>query len=441
MHSSHGLHLQNPPRPRCPCQWSSCTRDHTNWYDDSHRSSAPPSFSLSSSPGKLPCGRTIDQNSGQSGEAGYQQYPHRDWVGEILFILEQSLRGHGDEDQAPFSSAPVLNGNLAANWSRLLQQQWELSHAPKRQVLFQKLWPYVNRLVIHPNGNYVVQKMLYCGNDSQQRLLVGRVTTQVNSWSSHVYGCRVVQAAICCATPQELEALVRGLNQRWGYIRDLIYHQYGNYVVQTLFQSVPPDLAACLVGQLRGMFLELAYHGCGCRVIQSIFKHTPLHIGRLIMDEVRDHLHPLSMHRFGNYVVQEMFKSGERKDAERVFAVVRDNLPEMCRSRFASHVVEKFIEEGSDQQRHVLLQRLTLPDYRGDTELQILQRHQFGSHVVRKLYLTMDRPRQATVNKNTSRPTNTLSAPIASLYPPCQQPVPNAGPIKPRDWIDDLICQ
>eukprot|EP00954_Amorphochlora_amoebiformis_P010449 816503-Amorphochlora_amoeboformis.AAC.1 len=60
-------------------------------------------------------------------------------------------------------------------------------------MIFQQLYPEVQRLCSDVFGNYVIQKMLEYGTSEQKKKLAKELRGNILTLSLQMYGCRVVQ--------------------------------------------------------------------------------------------------------------------------------------------------------------------------------------------------------------------------------------------------------
>lgn len=77
--------------------------------------------------------------------------------------------------------------------SRFIQQKLETAHSDVKERIFSELLSNALPLMQDVFGNYVIQKFFEHGDQTQKRILAGKMTGHVLALANQTYACRVVQ--------------------------------------------------------------------------------------------------------------------------------------------------------------------------------------------------------------------------------------------------------
>ena len=123
------------------------------------------------------------------------------------------------------------------NGSRQIQIIFENGTPEKQGKIFDALKPMLIDLITHPFGNFVVQKFLEFGQNSQREVIFNTIKGNIKMLSIDPFGCRVIQRCVECFVKDDGKIQVI-LNSLQNDLRQLITHRNANHVLQKIFTSV-----------------------------------------------------------------------------------------------------------------------------------------------------------------------------------------------------------
>ena len=319
----------------------------------------------------------------------------------------------------PIFSATDLKGRVAVlcrdqHGSRFLQAHLEDTRAPsaERDLIFSEVLPKSRELATDVFGNYVVQKVLTCGDADTKSKVYEALKGHCVALSLHVYGCRVVQKALDALPPREALAVIDEFRES---VLLCVHDQNGNHVIQKCVEATSKatklvkngalrdgddaalerDYAAFgesvdfVLAAFRGNARSLATHSYGCRVLQRVLEHCgPEHTGPLLDELQLADLPPLIEDQYANYVMQHAIQYGRHSDKAKLLAAVKANLLDFSRHKFASNVVEKCLDFGSEETRSEIVDAIVDDvgaDHSPTSALKLLIVDPFANYVVQKV--------------------------------------------------------
>ncbi|KAH8062128.1 hypothetical protein JL720_13333 [Aureococcus anophagefferens] len=320
----------------------------------------------------------------------------------------------------PIFSATDLKGRVAVlcrdqHGSRFLQAHLEDTRAPsaERDLIFSEVLPKSRELATDVFGNYVVQKVLTCGDADTKSKVYEALKGHCVALSLHVYGCRVVQKALDALPPREALAVIDEFRES---VLLCVHDQNGNHVIQKCVEAT--SKATKLVKKRRAArrrrrgararlrrvrrirrlrargvpgqrARSLATHSYGCRVLQRVLEHCgPEHTGPLLDELQLADLPPLIEDQYANYVMQHAIQYGRHSDKAKLLAAVKANLLDFSRHKFASNVVEKCLDFGSEETRSEIVDAVVDDvgaDHSPTSALKLLIVDPFANYVVQKV--------------------------------------------------------
>lgn len=160
----------------------------------------------------------------------------------------------------------------------------------------------------------VVQKFLTVGSDEERLKLHTHIRINLSKLSRSEYGHKVVVKAIESASELQLSYLIWWLCNEYRpaqarireNIRSLVQHDYGNSVIQCLYQateSTNRHIQDKLFHVIRDHVMELCNHKFGFRVILCILRHGSCVHRDHIYDEIWTNPRSVILNRYGNLVV------------------------------------------------------------------------------------------------------------------------------------------
>ena len=154
-----------------------------------------------------------------------------------------------------------------------------------------------------PNGNHVIQRCIQVMSSfaksaansgdpdlasslsDQTQFIIDDIVTNVETLSTHRYGCRVVQRAIeHCVDQQKNDVLDSMISCH----EKLVVHQYGNYVVQQVLVCGSEDHKAAILKTLteNGALLTFSKHKYASNVVESVLMHGESQHKEKILEEM-----------------------------------------------------------------------------------------------------------------------------------------------------------
>jgi mRNA-binding protein PUF3 len=202
---------------------------------------------------------------------------------------------------------------------------------------------------------------------------------QVSRFARDKVGCRVVQKALDCASPEQAHVLAM---EMVGSVKQATRCPNGNFVIQKIVTTLPAEDIEFAAKELLGKAGDVAKHRYGCRVACRIVERRgevePASSIAEFISELLQRAFDLSQHAFAHHTMQSILEHGTAGDRQKIVAALRPCILANAQGRSSSYVVASALECCDEVDRHTLVMDLL-------EHLPTLTRSLSGCHVIKAL--------------------------------------------------------
>lgn len=205
------------------------------------------------------------------------------------------------------------------------------------------------------------------------------LTGQVGRFARDKVGCRVVQKALDCASPQQARILAM---EMVGSVKQAVRCPNGNFVIQKIVATLPAEGMEFVVEELLGKAADVAKHRYGCRVVCRIVERRgevemSSNVAEFI-SELLERASDLSQHAFAHHAMQSILEHGTARDRQKIAAALRPCVLANAQGRSSSYVLASALDCCDEVDQHTLVMDLL-------EHLPTLTQSLSGCHVVKAL--------------------------------------------------------
>jgi len=273
----------------------------------------------------------------------------------------QKILEHGNQDQRE-KMAQLLKGTavelaLQMYGCRVIQKALEVIGKQLLEELVSEFRGHVLKCVHDQNGNHVIQKCIEVlsmrareSQDDEEYLtdqvdfIVKSFKGQVERFSTHPYGCRVIQRILEHCTPAQKDIILQEIRlcSKSGLVQD----QYGNYVIQHVMKHADADDRSMVINEIKGKLLLYSQHKFASNVVEKCLQFGNRQERNAIVDEVvssvleRDTLLQVMVRDpFGNYVVQKILDIADDQQQEAICTYLRNHAAQLKKYTYGKHIL------------------------------------------------------------------------------------------------------
>ncbi|KAI9656365.1 MAG: mRNA binding protein puf3 [Alyxoria varia] len=133
---------------------------------------------------------------------------------------------------------------------RIVQRLLERDTGRFEQHILAEVHACAKLLIGDAYGNYTPQLIIEIGNDEDRDRLIDLVTQHVVEFSTSKYASNVVEVCLRSASTQQRQRILERICQTNGYqtcaVSELLWDQYGNYVIQSLLETLKSEKHKCV---------------------------------------------------------------------------------------------------------------------------------------------------------------------------------------------------
>lgn len=171
--------------------------------------------------------------------------------------------------QASIPQLPSSNHERRIDQTILRERRKVLdSHPSPQEVseIFDELYESSVDLCTDYIGNTVIQKLMEKGSDRQKQLMIEKVAPYMASIGCHKNGTWAVQKMIDCAhTPEQIKPIMECLKP---YAPPLLLDQFGNYVIQCCLKF-GPEVNQFIFDAIHSRFWDVVHGRFGTRAVRT----------------------------------------------------------------------------------------------------------------------------------------------------------------------------
>ncbi|KAJ4962609.1 hypothetical protein NE237_022548 [Protea cynaroides] len=292
-------------------------------------------------------------------------------------------RLHHLQQPPNYSSLEDLRGRLVAvakdqHGCRFLQKKFEEGRVEDIEMIFAEVKDHVGELMVHPFGNYLVQKLSEACTDEQKMEIVRTITNeefQLVKICIDMHGTRAVQKLLeHLSTPEQISCVMLAL--RPGTVI-LTKDVNGHHVIQHCLQRFSNEDNKYLLNTVADNCIEIATDSSGCCVMQHCVAHAQGGPRERLLAEITANALVLAQDRYGNYVVQYILGLKIPHVMAAVLRELEGSYITLSLQKFSSHVVEKCLKETEEQQSTRIVKELL-----SSSKFVTLLDDAFGNYVV-----------------------------------------------------------
>ena len=321
---------------------------------------ALPSIVTTNTQNSLVGNRVNEQNTATAVAGGTYNTPHR--------AHSTSSAGNSGKTNSPTISINELNATpleeldymkLATDQfgCRFLQKKLESPSKAEsdtvRDLMFQQIKPFFLNLILHPFGNYLIQKLCEYLTTEQKTILLNSIYPNVFKISINQYGTRSLQKIIDTIDNEyQIDLIVGGFMPNYTSISQivlLINDLNGNHVIQKCIFKFPSSKFDFIINALVDgeNIVTISTHKHGCCVLQKLLSVCTLGQVFKISVMIIKFLPNLINDQFGNYIIQFLLdiKELDFYSLVEIYNKLSTNLCQLSCLKFSSNVIEKFIKK------------------------------------------------------------------------------------------------
>lgn len=290
--------------------------------------------------------------------------------------LEAQLKAQKENPENLMMLTNVISLAKEQSSCRYLQKKIEENPELGCSYFYPTIISHLNDLIIHPFGNYLIQKIFKYISEAQRTEILHIIEPNLLIISVNFYGTRVIQKFI--ETIQTETLMTQLLKVVKLPFISLLNDINGSHIIMKLLSLKEPYIMNSLYESLNSNLLEISMNKHGCCAIQKIIENNGS-LSKNIIENIIKNCIALITHQYGNYTVQYVLQLKNQMYSMQIITQIIPNLSFLAKQKYSSTVIEKCFNLCDDMTKRAIY--LALFNRQIFKELLL---DKFGNYVIQK---------------------------------------------------------
>jgi hypothetical protein len=242
-------------------------------------------------------------------------------------------------------------------------------------LLFLELSKNLEDFMTNPYSNYFFKKFFICLNGDDRIYLLKKIEKSIVKLSLDEIGTYPIQTIIEFLDNKIEKMIV--INAIRDHIQELIFNQYGSYVVEKLISSLEENDIPFLYSFIAINFIQLSFNNNAICVIKKLLSQKlSKNMHNLIKNYVIKNYKDFILHPCGNFVVQGIVEYWD--DYLDIVVLYKNNFFNLSLEKYASNVIERFIERDEKILENYIEEIIC------SKKIYEIMKSKFGNYVIQK---------------------------------------------------------
>ena len=242
-------------------------------------------------------------------------------------------------------------------------------------LLFLELSKNLEDFMTNPYSNYFFKKFFICLNSDDRIYLLKKIEKSIVKLSIDEIGTYPIQTIIEFFNNKIEKMIV--INAIKDHIQELIFNQYGSYVVEKLISSLEENDIPFLYSFIAMNFIQLSFNNNAICVIKKLLSQKlSNYMHNLIKNYVINNYKEFILHPCGNFVVQGIVEYWD--DYLDIVVLYKNNFFNLSLEKYASNVIERFIERDEKVLENYIEEIIE------SKKIYEIMKSKFGNYVIQK---------------------------------------------------------
>ena len=242
-------------------------------------------------------------------------------------------------------------------------------------LLFLELSKDLEEFMTNPYSNYFFKKIFICLNNDDRIYLLKKIEKSIVKLSLDEIGTYPIQTIIEFLNNKiEKMIIITAIKD---HIPELIYNQYGSYVIEKLIACMEESEIPFLYSFIANNFIPLSFNNNAICVIKKLLSlKLSSYMHNIIKNLVIENYKEFILHPCGNFVVQGIVEFWD--DYLDIINLYKNYLFNLSLEKYSSNVIERFIE------RDEKILEQYIDEIVASKKIYEIMKSKFGNYVIQK---------------------------------------------------------
>lgn len=200
-----------------------------------------------------------------------------------------------------------------------------LGSKAEKRIIYMGIKDSISVFCYNVYGTHILEKILSYFEEEFIKEIIDYVYNNFISLSFNINGICLVKKLLLMTHKKELHKKIKKIIYDNAY--NLIIHQYGNYVIQTIVENWDDNELEDIINQYKNKYLFLSMEKYSSNAIERIIEKNKNNLENYIDEICNDkNIIELIKNKYGNYVVQKAVKLSSGNYRDRIIGEISKNL-------------------------------------------------------------------------------------------------------------------
>ena len=201
----------------------------------------------------------------------------------------------------------------------------QLGSKAEKKIIYLGIKDYIPIFCFNIYGTHILEKILSYFEDEFTMEIIDYVYNNFIDLACHINGICIVKKLLLMTHKKDLHQKLKKII--YDNALSLIVHQYGNYVIQVIFENWDDNELEEILSQYKNKYIYLSKLKYSSNAIERIIEKNNINLEFYINEICKENnISQLMLNNYGNYVIQKALKLSSGKSHERLIQFIMQNL-------------------------------------------------------------------------------------------------------------------
>ena len=201
----------------------------------------------------------------------------------------------------------------------------QLGSKAEKKIIYLGIKDYIPLFCFNIYGTHILEKMLSYFEDEFTKEIIDYVYNNFMDLAYHINGICIVKKLLLMTHKKDLHQKLKKIV--YDNALNLIVHQYGNYVIQVIFENWDDNELEEILSQYKNKYVYLSKLKYSSNAIERIIEKNNINLEFYINEICKENnICQLMLNNYGNYVIQKAIKLSSGKSHKKLIQFIMQNL-------------------------------------------------------------------------------------------------------------------
>ena len=201
----------------------------------------------------------------------------------------------------------------------------QLGSKAEKKIIYMGIKDSINVYCYNVYGTHILEKILSYFEDEFVKEIIDYVYKNFIDLSFHINGICIVKKLLLMTHKKSLHNHIKKII--YDNAMNLIVHQYGNYVIQTIVENWDDNELEDILNLYKNKYIYLSKQKFSSNAVERILKKNKKNLENYINEICNENnIIEIIKNKYGNYVIQKAVKLSTGESRERIVGEINKNI-------------------------------------------------------------------------------------------------------------------